>query len=109
MNIVKQVFNLKYEVSMKFRPLHDRIVVKPLPAETKTASGIIIPDSAQEKPLEGEVLAVGSGSRNSNGDIIPMEVKAGDKVLYGKWGGTEVTIENDKVIIIKESDIMGIL
>ena len=94
---------------MKFRPLHDRIVVKPLPAETKTASGIIIPDSAQEKPLEGEVLAVGSGSRNSNGDIVPMEIKVGDKVLYGKWGGTEVTIDNDKVIIIKESDILGIL
>ena len=94
---------------MKFRPLHDRIVVKPLPAETKTASGIIIPDSAQEKPLEGEVLAVGNGSRNSNGEIISMEVKAGDKILYGKWGGTEVTIEGDKVIIIKESDVLGIL
>jgi chaperonin GroES len=94
---------------MNFKPLHDRVAVKPIASEEKTSGGIIIPDSAQEKPLQGEVVAVGTGSRNSNGDIIPLEVKVGDKVMYGKWGGTEVKINGQELMIMKESDIMGIL
>lgn len=94
---------------MKFRPLHDRVLVKRLDAEEKTAGGIIIPDSAKEKPMQGEVIAVGSGARSDDGKITPLEVKAGDKVLFGKWSGTEVKIDGDDLLIMKESDIMGIL
>lgn len=93
---------------MNFKPLHDRVAIKPLAQENKTSGGIIIPDSAQEKPMQGEVVAVGSGSRNSQGNIIPLEVKVGDVVVYGKWAGTEVRVGNDDIIIMKESDIMGI-
>ena len=94
---------------MKFRPLHDRVVVKRLDSEEKTASGIIIPDSAKEKPMEGEVISVGTGARDDAGKIIPLDVKTGDKVLFGKWSGTEVKIEDVDYLIMKESDIMGIL
>ena len=94
---------------MKFRPLHDRVVVKRLDGEEKTASGIIIPDSAQEKPMQGKIIAVGNGARDDNGKIIPLDVKAGDTVLFGKWSGTEVKIDNDDYLIMKESDIMGVL
>ena len=94
---------------MKFRPLHDRIVVKRIDAEQKTASGIIIPDSAQEKPSQGEVIAVGPGGRDESGKLIPLDVKVGEVVLFGKWSGTEVKIEGDDLIIMKESDILGVL
>ena len=94
---------------MKFRPLHDRVVVKRLDGEEKTASGIIIPDSAQEKPMQGTIIAVGNGARDDSGKIIPLDVKAGDTVLFGKWSGTEVKIDNDDYLIMKESDIMGVL
>ncbi len=94
---------------MKFRPLHDRVLVKPLEAETKTAGGIIIPDTAKEKPMEGKVIAVGTGARGEDGKLVPMEVKKGDRVLYGKWSGTEVKVDGDEMLIIKESDIMGIV
>lgn len=94
---------------MKFKPLHDRVAVKPLDQEEKTAGGIIIPDTAKEKPIRGEIVAIGSGARNDKGDIIPMGVKVGDVVLYGKWAGTEVEIDGHKIMIMKESDIMGII
>ncbi len=94
---------------MKFRPLHDRVVVKRLDSEEKTAGGIIIPDTAKEKPSEGEIVAVGEGARGDDGKLIAMAVKAGDKVLFGKWSGTEVKIDGDDLLIMKESDIMGIL
>ena len=94
---------------MKFRPLHDRVVVRRIEEETKTASGIIIPDTAKEKPMEGEIVAVGSGARNEKGEIVPLDVKAGDRVLFGKWSGTEVKIDGEDLIIMKESDIMGII
>ena len=94
---------------MKFRPLHDRVVVKRLDGEEKTASGIIIPDTAQEKPMQGKIIEVGNGARDDNGKIIPLDVKKGDKVLFGKWSGTEVKIDNDDYLIMKESDIMGII
>jgi len=94
---------------MKFRPLHDRVLVKPLEAETKTAGGIIIPDTAKEKPMEGKVVAVGTGARGEDGKLVPMDVKKGDRVLYGKWSGTEVKVDGDEMLIIKESDIMGIV
>ena len=94
---------------MKFRPLHDRVVVKRLDSEEKTASGIIIPDTAQEKPMEGEVISVGNGARDDSGKVIPLDVKSGDKVLFGKWSGTEVKIDDEDYLIMKESDIMGIL
>jgi chaperonin GroES len=94
---------------MKFRPLHDRVLVKPLEAETKTAGGIIIPDTAKEKPMEGKVVAVGAGARGEDGKLVPMDVKKGDRVLYGKWSGTEVKVDGDDMLIIKESDIMGIV
>ncbi len=94
---------------MAFRPLHDRVVVRRIEADQKTAGGIIIPDSAQEKPSEGEVVAVGEGARDEDGDRIPMDVKAGDRVLFGKWGGTEVKIDGEDLLIMKESDIMGII
>lgn len=94
---------------MKFRPLHDRVLVKRIESETKTASGIIIPDSAKEKPMEGEVMAVGSGQRNEAGQIVSMDVKAGDRVLFAKWSGTEIKIDGQEYIVMKESDIMGIM
>ncbi|MDR3523648.1 MAG: co-chaperone GroES [Acetobacteraceae bacterium] len=94
---------------MKFRPLHDRIVVKRLDAEEKTAGGIIIPDTAKEKPMEGEVIAVGPGARNEQGAIVALDVKAGDRVLFGKWSGTEVKIDGQDLLIMKESDVMGII
>ncbi|MCW6512379.1 co-chaperone GroES [Lichenifustis flavocetrariae] len=94
---------------MKFRPLHDRIVVRRLEGEEKTKGGIIIPDNAKEKPQEGEVMAVGPGARNEAGALTPLDVRAGDKVLFGKWSGTEVKIDGDELLIMKESDIMGIV
>jgi chaperonin GroES len=94
---------------MNFRPLHDRVVVRRLTAEEKTAGGIIIPDTAQEKPMEGEVVAVGPGARNEQGQIVAMDVKAGDKILFGKWSGTEVKLGGEELLIMKESDIMGII
>jgi chaperonin GroES len=94
---------------MKFRPLHDRVVVKRIDAEEKTAGGIIIPDTAKEKPQTGEVVAVGPGGRDENGKLIPIDVKAGDKVLFGKWSGTEVKLDGVEYLIMKESDIMGVL
>ncbi|MEM7221733.1 MAG: co-chaperone GroES [Pseudomonadota bacterium] len=94
---------------MKFRPLHDRVVVKRLNEEERTAGGIIIPDSAKEKPSQGEVVAVGPGARNEQGEISPLDVKAGDRVLFGKWSGTEVKLDGEDLLIMKESDIMGVL
>ncbi|ABI63079.1 10 kDa chaperonin GROES [Granulibacter bethesdensis] len=92
-----------------FRPLHDRVVVRRLNAEEKTSGGIIIPDTAKEKPMEGEIVAVGAGARNEQGQIQPLDVKAGDRVLFGKWSGTEVKIDGEELLIMKESDIMGII
>ena len=94
---------------MRFRPLHDRVVVKRIEEEQKTKGGIIIPDTAKEKPMQGEILAVGPGARNDKGDLIPLGVKAGDRVLFGKWSGTEVKLDGDELLIMKESDIMGVL
>ena len=94
---------------MSFRPLHDRVVVRRLTAEEKTAGGIIIPDTAKEKPMEGEVIAVGPGARNEAGALVPLDVKAGDKILFGKWSGTEVKLGGEELLIMKESDIMGII
>ena len=94
---------------MKFRPLHDRVVVRRLEAEEKTAGGIIIPDTAKEKPMEGEVIAVGAGARDEAGKLIPIDVKVGERVLFGKWSGTEVKIDGEELLIMKESDIMGII
>jgi len=94
---------------MKFRPLGDRVVVKRVQEDTKTAGGIIIPDTAQEKPQEGEVIAVGPGARDEKGDRIAPEVKAGDRILFGKWSGTEVKVDGQELLIMKESDIMGVL
>ncbi len=94
---------------MKFRPLHDRVVVKRVDSETKTSGGIIIPDTAAEKPQQGEVVAVGPGSRDEAGKLIAIELKKGDEVLFGKWSGTEVKIDGQELLIMKESDIMGVL
>ena len=94
---------------MQFRPLHDRVVVKRVEEETKTKGGLIIPDTAKEKPMQGEVLAVGPGARNDKGELTPMSVQAGDRVLFGKWSGTEVKLDGDDLLIMKESDIMGVL
>ena len=94
---------------MKFRPLHDRIVVKRIEAEEKTAGGIIIPDTAKEKPSQGEVIAVGPGGRDESGKLIPIDVKVGDRVLFGKWSGTEVKIDGKDLLILKESDVMGVV
>ena len=94
---------------MKFRPLHDRVVVRRVDAEEKTAGGIIIPDTAKEKPMEGEIVAVGPGARNEQGQLVVLDVKAGDRVLFGKWSGTEVKINGEDLLIMKESDIMGII
>ena len=94
---------------MNFRPLHDRVLVRRVNAEEKTAGGIIIPDTAKEKPQEGEVIAVGSGTLNDKGELRPLDVKAGDRILFGKWSGTEVKLNGEELLIMKESDIMGIL
>ena len=94
---------------MQFRPLHDRVVVKRVEEDTKTKGGIIIPDTAQEKPMQGEVIAVGPGGRDEAGKLIPIDVKAGDTVLFGKWSGTEVKIDGDDLLIMKESDILGVI
>ncbi len=94
---------------MKFRPLHDRVVVSRVEEDTKTSGGIIIPDTAKEKPMQGEVVAVGPGARDETGKVVPLELKAGDRVLFGKWSGTEVTIDGEELVIMKESDIMGVL
>ena len=94
---------------MKFRPLHDRVLVKRVESETKTASGIIIPDTAQEKPMQGKVISVGSGTVKEDGSVKALDVKKGDTVLFGKWSGTEVKIDGDELLIMKESDIMGII
>jgi len=94
---------------MKFRPLHDRVLVRRLEQEEKTAGGIIIPDTAKEKPMEGEVVAVGAGSRGEDGKLQPLDVKAGDRILFGKWSGSEVKIDGQELIIMKESDVLGII
>ena len=94
---------------MGFRPLHDRVLVRRVEADEKTAGGIIIPDTAKEKPQEGEVVAVGAGAKSEEGKLTPLDVKAGDKILFGKWSGTEVKIDNDELLIMKESDIMGVM
>ncbi len=94
---------------MTFRPLHDRVLVRRVEAEEKTAGGIIIPDTAKEKPAEGEIVAVGSGTRSEDGKITPLDVKAGDRVLFGKWSGTEVKVDGEDLLIMKESDILGII
>jgi chaperonin GroES len=94
---------------MKFRPLHDRVVVRRLDGEEKTKGGIIIPDSAKEKPQEGEVIAVGAGARDESGKVQPLDVKVGDRILFGKWSGTEVKLDGEELLIMKESDIMGVV
>jgi chaperonin GroES len=97
------------DIAMKFRPLHDRVVVRRLDSEEKTKGGIIIPDSAKEKPQEGEVIAVGPGARDENGKVQPLDVKTGDRILFGKWSGTEVKLDGEELLIMKESDIMGVV
>ncbi|MBT3361660.1 MAG: co-chaperone GroES [Rhodospirillales bacterium] len=94
---------------MKFRPLHDRVLVRRVESDEKTAGGIIIPDSAKEKPMEGEIIAVGSGARSEDGKVVPLDVKAGDTVLFGKWSGTEVKVDGEDLLIMKESDLLGIV
>ena len=94
---------------MKFRPLHDRVVVRRIDAEEKTVGGIIIPDTAKEKPQQGEVVAAGPGGRDESGKLVPLDVKAGDLVLFGKWSGTEVKVDGEELLVMKESDIMGVL
>jgi len=102
-------FYQREAIEMAFRPLHDRVLVRRIEADAKTAGGIIIPDTAQEKPSEGEIVAVGTGARNEQGQVHPLEVKAGDRVLFGKWSGTEVKLDGEDLLIMKESDIMGIV
>src|SRR5688572_33255065 len=94
---------------MKFRPLHDRVVVRRIEGENKTAGGIIIPDTAKEKPQEGEIIAVGPGGRDESGKLIPIDLKVGDRILFGKWSGTEVKLDGEELLIMKESDIMGVI
>ena len=94
---------------MKFRPLHDRVLLRRVEQDEKTKGGIIIPDTAQEKPMEGEIVAVGSGHINDNGDVRPLDVKAGDRVIFSKWAGTEVTVEGEDLMVMKESDIIGVV
>ena len=94
---------------MSFRPLHDRVLVRRIEEEEKTAGGIIIPDTAKEKPMEGEILAVGPGTKNEQGNITPLDVTKGDRILFGKWSGTEVTMDGEELIIMKESDVMGVI
>lgn len=96
-------------MSVKFRPLHDRVMLRRIEADTKTKGGIIIPDSAAEKPMEGEVIAVGSGVRDEAGKVVPLDVKAGDRVLFSKWSGTEINMDGEEYLVMKESDIMGVL
>ena len=100
---------VKIMKKLKFRPLHDRVVVRRVDSEAKTAGGIILPDTAQEKPSEGEIIAVGSGARDEVGKLVPLDVKSGDKVLFGKWSGTEIKINGEELLIMKESDIMCVL
>jgi|TARA_B100001094_G_C17973253_1_gene691417 chaperonin GroES len=94
---------------MKLRPLHDRLLIRPLDAEEKTAGGIIIPDTAKEKPMEGQIVAAGSGTKGDDGKVTPLDVKKGDRVLYGKWSGTEVKVDGEDLLIVRESDVMGII
>ena len=94
---------------MKFRPLHDRVLVKRIEQDNKTAGGIIIPDTAKEKPMEGEIMAAGNGARTEDGNVIPLDVKQGDRILFTKWAGTEVTIDGEELLVMKESDIVGIV
>ena len=94
---------------MKFRPLHDRVLVRRLEEDERTVGGIIIPDTAKEKPMEGEILAIGPGARNDKGELTPLDVKAGDRILFGKWSGSEVKIDGEELVIMKESDIMGVI
>ncbi len=94
---------------MAFKPLHDRVLVRRIESEEKTAGGLIIPDSAKEKPSEGEIVAVGEGARKDSGDLIPMAVKEGDQILFGKWSGTEITLDGEELLIMKESDILGVI
>ncbi len=108
MNINQSIKGLKM-AKMKFRPLHDRVVVRRVESEEKTSGGIIIPDTAKEKPSEGEVVAVGPGARDEAGKLVPLDVKAGDRVLFGKWSGTEVKLDGQDLLIMKEADIMGIV
>ena len=104
-----KVGHIESEFLMKFRPLHDRVLVRRVEQEAKTTGGIIIPDTAKEKPMEGEVIAVGAGARGEDGKVHPLDVKAGDRVLFGKWSGTEVKIDGEELMIMKESDVMGIV
>jgi chaperonin GroES len=107
---IRQTFDESFRrTPMKFRPLHDRVVVERIDAEAKTAGGIIIPDTAQEKPQQGKIIAVGPGGRDESGKLIPIDVKVGDRILFGKWSGTEVKIDGVEYLIMKESDIMGVL
>jgi len=109
-NVVKPPrYILNGAIFMAFTPLHDRVLVRRIEGEEKTAGGLIIPESAKEKPAEGEIISAGEGARKDNGELIPMAVKAGDKVLFGKWSGTEVTIDGEELLIMKESDILGLL
>ena len=94
---------------MKFRPLHDRVMIRRIDAEGKTTGGIIIPDTAKEKPMEGEIVAVGPGARNEKGTVVPLDVKAGDRILFGKWSGTEIKLDGEDLLIMGESDIMGVI
>jgi chaperonin GroES len=106
----KPIENQKFGgVSMRFRPLHDRVAVRRVTSDEKTAGGIIIPDTAKEKPSEGEILAVGPGGRDEAGKLIPLDVKVGDRVLFGKWSGTEVKLDGEEILIMKESDILGVM
>jgi chaperonin GroES len=107
-NTNKQIVKIR-RTAMTFRPLHDRVVVKRIDAEEKTAGGIIIPDTAKEKPSQGEIIAVGPGGRDENGKLIPIDLKVGDIVLFGKWSGTEVKIDGQDLLIMKESDVMGVI
>ena len=100
---------IRQELSMKFKPMHDRVLVRRIEQEEKTSGGIIIPDTAKEKPMEGQVIAVGPGGRDETGKLIPIDVKIGDRVLFGKWSGTEVKIDGEELLIMKESDIMGVI
>jgi len=106
---VNKIKLLKEELKMKFRPLHDRVLLRRIAQDEKTAGGIIIPDTAQEKPIEGEVVAVGTGHVNDNGDVRPLDVKSGDRVIFSKWAGTEITVDGEELMVMKESDIIGVL